>query len=50
MSVDALSTTKPFSRGDENDLHFFSVDLLTNETTHIYLEAALTTKEQALSK
>ena len=39
-----------FSRGDENDLHFLSVDLLTNETTHIYLEAGLTTKEQALSK
>jgi hypothetical protein len=26
------------------------VDLLVNETTHIYLETDLTTKEQALSK
>jgi integrase/recombinase XerD len=26
------------------------MDLLTNETTHIYLEADLTTKEQALRK
>jgi len=34
----------------EIDLRFLSVGLLTNETTHIYLEADLTTKEQALSK
>jgi len=32
------------------DLRFLSVDLLMNETTHLDLEAGLTTKEQALSK
>lgn len=39
-----------FSRSVEIDLRFSSVDFLTNETTHIYLEADLTTNEQALSK
>jgi hypothetical protein len=34
----------------EIELRFLSVDLLTKETTHIYLEVDLTTKEQALSK
>jgi hypothetical protein len=39
-----------FSRRVEIDFRFLSVDLLTNETIHIYLEADLTTKEQALSE
>jgi hypothetical protein len=39
-----------FSRRVEIDLRFSSVDFLTNETIHIYLEAYLTTNEQALSK
>lgn len=39
-----------FSRRVEIALRFLSVDVLTKETTHIYLESDPTTKEQALSR